>query len=88
MSVKSTVLIAATTLVLGLSAVEALTPRTAEEIDRTHQQQQLADLSDAHDREVDRQRSTGNDHLDAELDTRNKPAVHTPPPRTPRLRLR
>ena len=30
----------------------------------------------------------GNDHLNAELDTRNKPAVHTPPPRTPRLRLR
>lgn len=88
MSAKSTVLIAATTLVLGLSAVDTLTPRTVEEIDRARQQQQLADLSDAHDREVDRQRSAGNDHLNAELDTRNKSAVHTPPPRIPRLRVR
>ena len=88
MNTKTALLIAATTATLGIGAVNHYTPHTVDDINRNRQQQQIEDLSDAHDTETERQRTAGTNGLDSENARRNTPSEHRPPEPRPKPRFR
>jgi hypothetical protein len=87
MSVKRTVVIGTTVIVLAVGANAALEPRTTDEQREQHRQQQMGDLSDAADNSNARKRDEANDAVDAE-GARKLDSTEPRLPEKPRLRLR
>jgi hypothetical protein len=87
MTTKQNIAIGLTVLGLAIGANQALAPRTPEELERQHREQQVQDLSDAQEREDERRRQELGEHVDAE--NRQKLIPGEPrPPELPRVRLR
>lgn len=80
--------IAVSTFMLGTGAMTYLTPRTADEVTKARQEQQLGDAADAQENVNERTRAAGKAHLDAELSGRNLPVDPAPDLRPrPKIRL-
>ncbi|WP_432246234.1 hypothetical protein ACRB8A_20180 (plasmid) [Arthrobacter sp. G.S.26] len=87
MSVKRTLVIGTTVVVLAVGANAMLEPRTAAERREQHQQQQTGDLSDSVDNSNERKRDEANDAVDAENTRKLDPAEPRHPEKL-KLRLR
>lgn len=87
MSVKRTLVLGTTVIVLAVGANGMLEPRTAAQQREQHQQQQRGDLSDSVDNSNARKRDEAHDTVDAE-NARNLDPTEPRTPEKPRLRLR
>ncbi len=89
MTLRTTAAVAAGVIALTVGALDALAPKTPEELDRHVQQQQVEQASDAQERERERFRDDADAAADADRRDRLRPGEHRPPEKPPiRIRIR
>ncbi|WP_286928885.1 MULTISPECIES: hypothetical protein [Aeromicrobium] len=81
MALKETALIGATVITLAVGANQMLLPESPADHREQIRQQQVEDLSDAHERETDRMRDAGRSHAEAENAQKSVHGEHRPPVR-------
>lgn len=85
MALKETALIGATVITMAVGVNQWLLPDSPADYREQIKQQQVEDLSDAHEKETDRMRDDGNSHADAENAKKRIPGEYHP---KVRLRVR